>query len=642
MAEKKEKTEQKEKHTFQTEAKQLLHLVINSLYTHKEIFLRELISNASDALDKIRFESLTKPEIIDKDTELKININLNKKAKTMTISDSGIGMSRQELIDNIGTIARSGSKAFLEKLTGEMKSDSNLIGQFGVGFYSVFMIASSVKIVTKRAGTDEPAVSWESKGETEYTIGEADKTGHGTDITLYLKDDETVYTEEWKIRSLIKKYSDFIAFPIYLPDDKGKEEIINESKPIWKRKPADIKEEQYEEFFKQACGGFDAPLATIHSHAEGVMEYAALLFIPSKVSPFEMYNFERKHGVKLYVKRVFITEDCKELIPEYLRFIKGVVDSEDLPLNISRETLQDNPRIRKIQKAVVGKIYAKLEELASNEPEKYRSFWKEFGPVLKEGLHADPDNKEKLLELVRFQSSIGDTEDAITSLKQYVGRMRDDQKDIYYITGESRSIVEKSPLLEIFRDKGIEVLYMIDPIDEFIIPQIYNYNGKLLKSVAKGDLDLGELGKEEKKEKIKVESKFKKLSERIKNILSEDVKDVRVTTRLKDSPCCLVADENDMGANMEKIMKAMGQSVPASKPVFEINANHKIFINLNMLYEKDPRNKQLGEWIKLLYDQALIAEGRVIKDPVAYAKRINELLVTVSETETGSKEEKKE
>lgn len=641
MADDKEKKVQKEKHTFQTEAKQLLHLVINSLYTHKEIFLRELISNASDALDKIRFESLTKSDIIDKDIELKININLNKKAKTMTIFDSGIGMSRQELIDNIGTIARSGSKAFLEKLTGEMKADSNLIGQFGVGFYSVFMVASSVKIVTKRAGMDEPAVSWESKGETEYTIGEADKKSHGTDITLYLKDDETVYTEEWKVRSLIKKYSDFIAFPIYLPDDKGKEEIINESKPIWKRKPADIKEEQYEEFFKQACGGFDAPLATIHSHAEGVMEYAALLFIPSKVSPFEMYNFERKHGVKLYVKRVFIMEDCKELIPEYLRFIKGVVDSEDLPLNISRETLQDNPRIRKIQKAVVGKIYAKLEELASNEPEKYRSFWKEFGPVLKEGLHADPDNKEKLLELVRFQSSIGDTEDAITSLKQYVGRMRDDQKDIYYITGESRSIVEKSPHLEIFRDKGIEVLYMIDPIDEFIIPQIYNYNGKLLKSVAKGDLDLGELGKEENKEKKKVESKFKKLSERIKNILSEDVKDVRVTTRLKDSPCCLVADENDMGANMEKIMKAMGQSVPASKPVFEINANHKIFINLNTLYERDAKNKKLEEWVMLLYDQALIAEGRVIKDPVAYAKRVNELLVTVSETETGSKEEKR-
>ena len=641
MADTKEKTAQKEKHTFQTEAKQLLHLVINSLYSHKEIFLRELISNASDALDKIRFESLTKPDIVEKGAELKINITLNKKGKILTVSDNGIGMNKQELIENIGTIARSGSKAFLEKLSGEMKADSNLIGQFGVGFYSVFMVASSVKVVTRRAGTDDPAISWESKGENEYTIAEADKKNHGTDITLYFKDDETVYSEDWKIRSLIKKYSDFIAFPIYLPDDKGKEEIINESKPIWKRKPADIKQEQYEEFFKQACGGFEAPLATIHSHAEGVMEYAALLFIPSKVSPFDAYNFERKHGVKLYVKRVFILDDCKELVPEYLRFIKGVVDSEDLPLNISRETLQDNPHIRKIQKTVVGKIYAKLEELAGNEPDKYRSFWKEFGPVLKEGLHSDPDNKEKLLELVRFQSSIGDTEDDLTSLKQYVSRMRDDQKDIYYITGESRSVVEKSPHLEIFRDKGIEVLYMIDPIDEFIIPQIYNYAGKLLKSVAKGDLDLGELGKEEKKEKKMVESKFKKLSERIKNILSDDVKDVRVTTRLKNSPCCLVVDESDMGANMEKIMKAMGQSVPESKRILEINTNHKIFINLNKLYEKDAMNKKLEEWVKLLYDQALIAEGRVIKDPVAYANRVNDLLVNASETESGSKEENK-
>lgn len=642
MVDKKEKTAQNEKHEFQTEAKQLLRLVIHSLYTHKEIFLRELVSNASDALDKIRFESLTKPDIIERDVELKVNITLNKKSRILTVSDNGIGMSMQELIGNIGTIARSGSKAFLEKLTGEMKADSNLIGQFGVGFYSVFMVASSVKIVTRRAGTDDPAISWESKGENEYTIGEADRKSHGTDITLYLKDDETVYTEGWKIRSLIKKYSDFIAFPIYLPDDKGKEEIINKSKPIWKRKPSDIKEEQYEDFFKQACGGFDAPLATIHSHAEGVMEYAALLYIPSKVSPLEIYNFERKHGVKLYVRRVFIMEDCKELIPEYLRFVKGVVDSEDLPLNISRETLQDNPLIRKIQKSVVGKIFTNLADLANNEPEKYKTFWKGFGPVLKEGLHSDPDNKEKLLELARFQSSIGDTEDDITSLKQYVSRMRDDQKDIYYITGESRSIVEQSPHLEIFREKGIEVLYMIDPIDEFIIPSIYNYEGKHLKSVTKGDLDLGELGKEEKKEQKKGESKFKKLSERIKNILSEDVKDVRIATRLKDSPCCLVADENDMGANMEKMMKAMGQSVPESKRILEINANHKVFINLNKIYEKDPKNKQLEEWVKLLYDQALIAEGRLVKDPVAYLKKINELLITVSEGETAQEDEKKE
>jgi molecular chaperone HtpG len=620
------KTEKNENMEFQTEAKQLLHLVIHSLYTHKEIFLRELISNASDALDKIRFESLTKADILDKDTELKINIKVDKTAKTIQISDNGIGMTKTELIENIGTIARSGSKAFLDKLTGDQKADSNLIGQFGVGFYSVFMVSSSVKIVTKRAGSDEPAMQWESKGENSFTIKQSEKKGHGTDITLYLKDDETTYAENWQIRSLVKKYSDFIAFPIYLPDDKGKEEIINQSKPIWKRKPSDISEEQYEEFYKQACGGFDKPIATIHNLAEGIMEYSSLLFLPTKLSPFEMYNHERKHGVKLYVKRVFIMENCKDLLPEYLRFIKGVIDSEDLPLNVSRETLQDNPIIRKMKKAVVGKVFAKLKDLADNEPDTYKSFWKDFGPIIKEGLHSDMENKDPLLDIIRFQSTNGDTEDDITSLKQYVSRMRDDQKDIYYITGDSRAIVEKSPHLEIFKEKGIEVLFLIDPIDEFIIPNIYNYDGKQLKSVTKGDLDLGDLGKEEKKDKKKVESKFKKLSERIKNILFEDIKEVRITTRLKDSPCCLVTDENDIGANMEKIMKAMGQAVPETKRILEINGNHLIFQNLNKIYENDPKSEQLDEWVKLLYDQAVIAEGRIIKDSASYLKRVNTLL----------------
>lgn len=620
------KTEQNENMEFQTEAKQLLNLVIHSLYSHKEIFLRELISNASDALDKIRFESLTNADILDKDAELKISIKLDKTAKTIQISDNGIGMTKNELIENIGTIARSGSKAFIEKLTGDQKADSNLIGQFGVGFYSVFMVSSSVKIVTKRAGSDEPAMQWESKGENNFTIKQADKKEHGTDITLYLKDDETTFVESWQIRSLVKKYSDFIAFPIYLPDEKGKDEVINESKPIWKRKPSDITEEQYEEFYKQACGGFDKPIATIHNLAEGILEYSTLLFLPTKLSPFEMYNHDRKHGVKLYVKRVFIMENCKDLLPEYLRFIKGVIDSEDLPLNVSRETLQDNPMIRKMKKAIVGKVFAKLKDLADNEFDTYKSFWKDFGPIIKEGLHSDMENKDQLLEIARFQSTNGETEDDITSLKQYVSRMRDDQKDIYYITGDSRAIVEKSPHLEIFKEKGIEVLFLIDPIDEFIIPNIYNFDGKQLKSVTKGDLDLGDLGKEEKKEKKKVESKFKKLSERIKNILSENIKDVRITTRLKDSPCCLVTDENDMGANMEKIMKAMGQAVPETKRILEINGNHTIFQNLNTIYEKDPKSEQLDEWVKLLYDQAIIAEGRIIQDSASYLKRVNTLL----------------
>lgn len=644
MAKTKDDKVAQESMEFQTEAKQMLHLVIHSLYSHKEIFLRELISNASDALDKLRFESLTNSDLIEKDEELKISLKLNKTAKTITISDNGIGMTKDEIINNVGTIARSGSKAFLNKLSGDQKADSNLIGQFGVGFYSVFMVASKVTLLTKRAGSDESAHEWESNGENNYTLKEAVKETQGTEITIYLKGDEGTFAEDWQIRSLVKKYSDYIAFPIYLPktveEDKKKDkneivipelEVINESKPLWKRSPSEITDEQYSEFYKTGCGGFEEPLYTIHNRAEGVMEYSNLLFIPLKVSPFEMYNNERKHGVKLYVKRIFIMEDCKDLLPEYLRFIKGVVDSEDLPLNVSRETLQDNPLIKKIQKAIVGRILNRFKDIAENEPEKYKQFWKEFGPVVKEGLHSDFENKEKLLEVARFQSSNGDSEDDITSLKQYVERMRDGQKDIYYISGENRSIVEKSPHLEIFKEKGIEVLYLVDPIDEFVIPGLYNFDGKQLKSVAKGDLDLGDLGKEEKKEKKKVESKFKKLAERCKNILANDVKDVRITTRLKESPCCLVADEADMGANMEKIMKAMGQAVPGSKKILEINGNHPIFLNLETIYKSDPKNEKLDNWVKLLYDQAIIAEGQIVKDPVAYLNRVNALLVTVSE-----------
>lgn len=627
-----------ESREFQTEARQLLHLVIHSLYSHKEIFLRELISNSSDALDKIRFEALTSSEILPDGTELCIRLKPDKTAKTLTISDNGIGMSREELIDNIGTIARSGSKAFLDKMTGDQKADTSLIGQFGVGFYSVFMVASSVRIITKRAGSDEPAVMWESDGESNYTIGETERDGHGTDVVLYLNDDGSSYVENRQIRSIVKKYSDFIAFPVFLPNDKGKDEVINESKPIWMRKPAEINDEQYGVFYKQACGGFDDPLCTMHNLAEGVMEYASLLFVPSGISPFELYNHERKHGVKLYVKRVFVVDDCKELLPEYLRFVKGVVDSEDLPLNISRETLQDNPLIKKISKALVGRIFGRLKEMADNEPEKYSSFWKAFGPILKEGLHTDPESKSDLLELARFQSSNGSSENDLASLKQYVQRMRDDQKNIYYITGESRAIVEKSPHLEIFRDKGIEVLYLVDPIDEFVIPNIYDYEGKQFRLVTRGDLDLGDLGKEENEQKKKIESTYKKLAERIKNILEHDVKDVRVTSRLKDSPCCLVADENDIGANMEKIMKAMGQNVPGSKRILEINGDHRVFVNLNRVYEKDPKSADLEEWVQLLYDQALITEGQPARDPAAYARRVNVLLTTATGNAAGEQE----
>lgn len=618
-----------QKMEFQTEAKQLLHLMVHALYSHKEVFLRELISNASDALDKLRFESLTDDSLKNENHEPSINLKIDKTAKTLTISDNGIGMTRQELIDNIGTIARSGSKAFLEKMTGDQKADSNLIGQFGVGFYSVFMVASSVTLITKRAGSDEPAIKWESKGEDEFTIDETTREGHGTDIIIYLKDDESTYAESWQIKSLVKKYSDFIAFPIHLPDDKGKDEVINQSKPIWQRSKSDITDEQYKEFYQQVLGGFDDPLATLHNHAEGIMEYSSLLFLPSK-SPFDLFSLERKHGVKLYVKRVFIMDNCKELLPEYLRFVRGVVDSEDLPLNISRETLQSNPMIDKIKKSIVGKIFGKLKELAEKEPETYKKFWLEFGPVFKEGLHMDYENKEAITELVRFQSSNGATKEDITSLKQYVERMRDDQKDIYYITGDSREIVEKSPHLEVFKSKSIEVLYLVDPIDEWVTNDIMSYDGKQLKSVTQGDLDLGDLDKEEKNAQKKSASKFKKLTERIKNILSDTVKDVKVTTRLKDSPACLVSEANAMGAHMEKLMKAMGQAVPESKRILEINAEHPILINMNERYDKDPKGAELEEWVHLLYEQALIAEGQMVPDPMAYSRRVNELLTKVS------------
>ncbi|KMQ52725.1 heat shock protein 90 [Chitinispirillum alkaliphilum] len=614
---------------FQTEAKQLLHLMIHSLYSHKEVFLRELISNASDALDKLRFKSLTDKSLLPTGTELAIKIKVDKTAKTITISDNGIGMSREDVIENIGTIARSGSKAFLEKMTGDQKADSNLIGQFGVGFYSVFMVASSVKIRTKLAGSDAPGVMWESNGENEYTLTETDKKEHGTEVVIYLKDEESQYAEEYQVRSLIKKYSDFIAFPIYLPDEKGKEEMVNQSKPLWLRSPSEVTAEQYEEFYQQVLAGMGNPLSILHNRAEGILEYSSLLFIPGQ-SPFDLFSMDRKHGVKLYVKRVFIMDNCKELLPEYLRFIRGVVDSEDLPLNVSRETLQQNPVIERISKTLVSKVLSKLKELAESEPETYRKFWKEFGAVFKEGVHTDFENREKLLELIRFQSSMGDDKDDLVSLKQYVGRMRPDQKDIYYITGDSREIVEKSPHLEVFKSKSIEVLYLVDPIDEWVVSDIYNFEGKQLKSVTQGDLDLGELGKEEEENRKKSDSKFKKLSERIKNILSDSVSEVKTTTRLKDSPACLVADQNGMGAHMERLMKAMGQEITAQKRILEINTEHPILQNMNARYEKDPRDPLLEEWSKLLFEGALIAEGQMVPDPMAYSKRVNDLLVKVS------------
>ncbi len=623
-----QKTAGGKKMEFQAEVQQLLHLMINSIYSDKDIFIRELISNASDALDKLRLEALTNKELAQEKQDPAIRIKLDKNTKTFTITDNGIGMTQQEVIDNLGTIARSGSRKFLENLTGDKKADSNLIGKFGVGFYSVFMVASKVSVKTKKAGSDEPAVYWDSDGTNDFEIGQSDKKSHGTEITVYLKDDAATYAEDWQVRSIIKKYSDFVAFPIYLPNEKGKEEMINETKPLWKKSPSEITQEQYEEFYKQSLGGFDKPVATIHTHAEGMMEFSSLIFIPEK-APFDLYNVERHHGVKLYVKRIFIMDDCKELLPEYLRFVKGIIDSEDLPLNISREMLQKNQVVEKIRKSVVGKILGRLKDMAKKEPDNYAAFWREFGAVLKEGVHTDQDNKEALQELLRFESTFTENDGSLVSLKDYVDRMKENQKDIYYVTGESKDIVKNSPHLEVFREKGIEVLYMTDAIDEWIVTDVYNYDGKQLKSITKGDLDLDEMEKEEdKKEKKEKQTKYKKLTQRIKNILGDNVKEVRTTSRLKESPSCLVADEQDMGPQMEKIMKAMGQNVPASSRTLEINPSHPIVEKVNTMYSNDPKNEEMEDWVRLLYEQALIAEGKVPSDPLAYTKRLNRILAT--------------
>ena len=613
---------------FQTEAKQLLHLMIHSLYSHKEIFLREIVSNASDALDKIRFESLTNGDVkIDADS-LKITISIDKPNRRLTISDNGIGMNREELISNLGTIARSGSKAFLENLSGDQKLDSNLIGQFGVGFYSVFMVASKVEVLTKRAG-DDLAFRWTSGADTTYQIEEAARIENGTDVIIYLNEGEDEYLEDYKLKNLVKKYSSFIAFPVQMASgDKEKTEefeTINSLKPIWERSSGEVKDEEYEEFYSQACGGFGKPLKTIHTKAEGTMEYSAIAFIPEKISPFEIYNQERKHGVKLYVKKVFISDDVKELLPEYLRFVRGIVDSADLPLNVSREILQDNPIIGKIRKALTGKIFSELKKLAEKDGEKYEAFWREFGTIVKEGLYNDYENREELTELVRFNSSGGETKEYLTSFDEYISRMNEKQKDIYYILGETYENVRKNPNMELFRDKKIEVIYFTDPIDEFIVPSLFNIKGKELKNIADGKLDLGELDDEDKSVLEESEKKYKKFVGRVKNILEASVEDVKITRRLKESPARVVKDGGAVGAQMERMMKAMGQPVPESKKILEINANHGVVEKLNSLYEKDPKSEDLQEWVNLLYEQALIASGQPVKDLSAYMRRINKM-----------------
>ena len=623
-------THQKESMAFQAEVKQLLQLMIHSLYSNKEIVLRELISNASDAADKLRFEALANGALYENDSELKIRIAFDKDARTLTITDNGIGMSREEVISNIGTIAKSGTKEFFNSLTGDQAKDANLIGQFGVGFYSAFIIADKVTLTTRRAGSAE-SVRWESSGEGDFTLEDADKTSRGTEIVLHLREGEDEFLSDWKLKSIIRKYSDHIMLPIVMKKTEWKDgaevatdedETVNKASALWARSKNDITEEEYQEFYKHVSHDFETPLAYTHSRVEGKQEYISLLYIPSK-APFDLYDRERRHGIKLYVKRVFIMEDAEKLMPQYLRFVRGVIDTSDLPLNVSREILQHSRDVEAIKAGSVKKVLGLLEDMAENKPEDYAKFYKEFGRVLKEGPGEDFTNKDKIAGLLRFASTKADTEEQNVSLKDYISRMQPEQDVIYYITADSFAAAQHSPHLEIFRKKGIEVLLMSDRVDEWLLGSLTEFEGKKLQSIAKGDLDLGKLESEtEKQIQKKIEEEAKTLVEKIKQTLGEQVKDVRVTHRLTDSPACLVSDEHDLSGNLARILKSVGQKAPETRPILEINPVHKLVKRL----ETETAEDVFADLAHVLFDQALLAEGGTLDDPARFVKRMNGLI----------------
>lgn len=622
---------------FQAEVKQLLQLMIHSLYSNKEIVLRELISNASDAADKLRFEAISNGSLYENDSELKINVSFNKDARTLTISDNGIGMRREEVINNIGTIAKSGTKEFFQNLTGDQAKDANLIGQFGVGFYSSFIIADKVTLITRRAGETE-AVKWESGGEGDFTIEATEKAGRGTEVILHLREGEDEFLNDWKLKTIIRKYSDHITLPIVMKKSEWKDgengeggqmvatdedETINKASALWARSKSDITEEEYNEFYKHVSHDFQAPLAYTHSRVEGKQEYISLLYVPSK-APFDLYDRERRQGIKLYVKRVFIMEDAEKLMPQYLRFVRGVIDSADLPLNVSREILQDSRDVEAIKNGSVKKVLSLLEDLAENKPEDYSKFWGEFGRVLKEGPGEDFANKDKIAGLLRFASTHADTEEQNVSLKTYVERMKPEQEAIYYITADTFAAAKNSPHLEIFRKKGIEVLLMSDKVDEWLLGSLTEFEGKKLQSIAKGDLDLGKLEDDADKEAQKqVEENAKDLVERIKTALGDAVKEVKVTHRLTDSPACLVAGEHDLSGNLARILKAAGQQAPESKPILEVNPGHRLVEKL----KAETDDARFADYAHVLFDQALLAEGGQLEDPASFVKRMNSLIL---------------
>ncbi|EJM19389.1 molecular chaperone of HSP90 family [Pseudomonas sp. GM18] len=628
---------QKETLGFQTEVKQLLHLMIHSLYSNKEIFLRELISNASDAVDKLRFEALAKPELLEGGAELKIRVSFDKDAKTVTLEDNGIGMSREDAVTHLGTIAKSGTADFMKHLSGDQKKDSHLIGQFGVGFYSAFIVADKVDVFSRRAGAaTSEGVHWSSKGEGDFEVATVDKPERGTRIVLHLKSGEDEFADGWRLRNIIKKYSDHIALPIELPKEvaavEGEEqpaiewETVNRASALWTRPRTEVKDEEYQEFYKHVAHDFENPLSWSHNKVEGKLEYTSLLYVPTR-APFDLYQREAPKGLKLYVQRVFVMDQAESFLPLYLRFIKGVVDSNDLSLNVSREILQKDPIIDSMKSALTKRVLDMLEKLAKNEPEQYKGFWKNFGQVMKEGPAEDFANKEKIAGLLRFASTQGDDGEQVVGLADYLARAKEGQDKIYYLTGETYAQVKNSPHLEVFRKKGIEVLLLTDRIDEWLMSYLNDFDGKSFVDVARGDLDLGNLDSEEDKKAAEEVAKSKEgLVERLKTALGESVAEVRVSHRLTDSPAILAIGEQDLGLQMRQILEASGQKVPDSKPIFEFNPAHPLIEKL----DNEQSDERFGDLSHILFDQAALAAGDSLKDPAAYVRRLNKLLVELS------------
>lgn len=619
---------------FQAEVKQLLHLMIHSLYSNKEIFLRELVSNASDACDKLRFEALDKPELFESDPNLRVRVDFDKKARTITITDNGIGMSREDAVSNLGTIARSGTREFFSQLTGDKQKDAQLIGQFGVGFYSSFIVADKVTVRSRRAGlAANEGVQWVSDGQGEFSVERIEKADRGTEIVLHLRAEEEDLLSNWKLREILRRYSDHISLPVEMPkeewDEKASEmkrtgewEAVNQASALWTRNKSDITDDQYKEFYKHVSHDFEDPLAWTHNRVEGRSEYTQLLFVPKR-APFDLWDRDAKRGVKLYVKRVFIMDDAEQLLPSYLRFVRGVIDSADLPLNVSREILQESRDVKTIREGSAKRVLSLLEELAENRKEDYATFWTTFGQVLKEGTGEDVANQERIAKLLRFASTHNDSDVQDVCLADYVSRMKEGQEKIYYVTAESYNAAKSSPHLEIFRKKGIEVLLLWDRVDEWMLSHLREFDGKSLASVAKGGLDLEALADEaEKKKQSEVADAFKPLVGRLTKSLDEKVKEVRVTLRLVDSPACVVVDENEMSPHLQRLLQSAGQQAPVIKPILEINPDHSLIKRI-----ESASDDQFDDWAALLLDQALLADGSQLADPVAFVKRMNALLL---------------